>query len=334
MFNFLCRLSLASVLSFVLLIITCMASFAQQAENIPNTENKTLDSGLSSHQTEDGRLSNNVIDLEGRRRSYLLFLPGHDNAEKKNIKSMPLVIVLHGGTGTAHGAAKMTGMNALAQKHNFLVAYPQGVGIIPTWNAYGCCGYANRNKVDDVAFIKELIDNIEELCPVDRHRIYATGISNGGMMCFRLANEMPDTFAAIAPVAASFNFEGEPVGKPVSVMMVNGLEDQFVPYNGGVGTKSLQKRVDKPASYAVDYWRKRNACRVVPELIDMPKLGLQKKRYFGGKEKSEVVLWTLQDSGHVWPGGINRGNIAQEPQNKNFRTSEEIWKFFAGHVKP
>src|SRR4030042_1455717 len=110
---------------------------------------------------------------------------------------MPLVIVLHGGGGTAQSTAGMTGMNVKADSSGVIAVYPNGNGRVSdekllTWNAGNCCGYALDNNIDDVGFIRELIDKLEKKLAIDKARIYATGISNGGMMSYRLACELAD----------------------------------------------------------------------------------------------------------------------------------------------
>jgi polyhydroxybutyrate depolymerase len=146
---------------------------------------------------------------------------------------VPLVVVLHGGFGVADGAAKQTGFDAQAERGKFLVVYPQG--ILRSWNAGICCGPAMKNNVDDVRFITTLLDRLEADYRIDTRRVYATGISNGGMMAYRLACEAPDRFAAIAPVAATLTISGCRPPQPVSLLHIHGMEDGNVPFAGGVG---------------------------------------------------------------------------------------------------
>ena len=147
----------------------------------------------------------------GRERSYILHLSPTLAPERK----YPLVIVLHGGGGNAASAGKMTGMNQQANRENFIVVYPNGAGRLGdrllTWNSGNCCGYALDHQVDDVGFLRALVERLLTQYPIDPKRVYATGISNGGMMSYRLACEASDLVAAIAPVAAALNTECKPV---------------------------------------------------------------------------------------------------------------------------
>ena len=139
-----------------------------------------------------------TLEFGGRTRNYLVHPPkGYDGKS-----SLPLVLVLHGAIQGATNVERMSGMSAKADKENFLAVYPNGTsgsGLAPTWNAGACCGYAQMNKVDDVGFLRALIDRLEHDYPIDPKRVFATGISNGGMMSYRLACEMADRIAAVAP---------------------------------------------------------------------------------------------------------------------------------------
>ncbi|MDG6229485.1 MAG: PHB depolymerase family esterase, partial [Candidatus Thermoplasmatota archaeon] len=143
------------------------------------------------------------IMVDGLERSYSIHIPeGYDGS-----KPLPLVLVFHGGGGNANNILQTTGFNQKADEEGFLVVYPQGSGRLQnsllTWNTGFCCGYAVENTIDDVAFIRQLIDHLQRHYPIDTKMIYATGISNGGMMTYLVGAELSDIFAAIAPVAAS-----------------------------------------------------------------------------------------------------------------------------------
>ncbi|MCH2547746.1 MAG: alpha/beta hydrolase-fold protein, partial [Alphaproteobacteria bacterium] len=169
-------------LGLILAIIYLSAPIAYAAEN---------NSPLGAHYK---------LEHDKRERSYYLFAPKGDAKT-----ALPLVLVLHGGGGSPQNIANVTGFSELAAKEKFLVGYPAGTGRISTWNAGKCCGYAERLNVDDVGFIEKLIADVKTRRNVDASRIYVTGISNGGMMAYRLACEMGEVFAAFAPVAAAMN---------------------------------------------------------------------------------------------------------------------------------
>ncbi|MCB9611537.1 MAG: prolyl oligopeptidase family serine peptidase [Sandaracinus sp.] len=123
----------------------------------------------------------------------------------------------------------------MAEREGFVVVYPDGTGTIPTWNAGGCCGSAVRDDVNDVGFVAAILDRLEgELC-LDRDRVFATGMSNGGMMSHRLGCELSERFAAVAPVAGTLMFDACTPTRPVHVMHVHGSDDGHVPWEGGLG---------------------------------------------------------------------------------------------------
>lgn len=270
--------------------------------------------------------SKNII-ANGTTRIYLVHEPPQPQAK------MPLVLVLHGGMGTARNAMIMSGMNKLSDENGFLVVYPQGTGQLPTWNAGNCCGYAQRNNIDDVGFIKDLIAKVQQEYKIDNKRIFVTGMSNGAMMCFRLADTLSHQIAAIAPVAGALNIGYKPT-EAVSVLMINGTKDDHVPYLGGSGSKSLNPRVDKPVAQTISILVKQNGCSSKPITETQSNGRVVIDRYNNGKNGSSVVLYTLKESGHVWPGGINPGILKSEPNPGDINASQVIWDFFKNHPKP
>lgn len=174
------------------------------------------------------------LQHDGDARSYVVRVaPGLTQTRRR----VPLVLILHGGGGNAEITERMTGFTTKAEKEGFIVVYPEGSSRFKdkllTWNAGHCCGYALNNKVDDVGFISALIDKLVRDYPVDPKRIYATGISNGGMMSHRLGIELPHKLAAIASVVGALFGDEKMPAQPVSALMINGMLDQSVPYQGG-----------------------------------------------------------------------------------------------------
>ena len=164
---------------------------------------------------------NQPLTVDGRERAYLMYRPATAGQDA------PLVVVLHGAAGSGRQAQESYGWDAAADKGGFVVAYPDGVNR--TWNAGpGCCGAAARDKVDDVAFITRLVDEIPS---VDKKRVYATGISNGAMLAYRLACET-GIFAAIGPVAGTM-ISDCPAPKPLSIIHIHGESDPTIPYAAG-----------------------------------------------------------------------------------------------------
>ncbi len=269
----------------------------------------------------------------GRTRNYLLHIPPVYDGEQ----AMPLVIILHGGGGNAKSMIEITGMNEKSDEAGFIAVYPNGTGGISdekilTWNCGFCCGYAANNNIDDVGFIRSLIDNLEGQLNIDTARIFVTGISNGGMMTYRLGCELADKIAAIAPVAGSMGDWAVVSENPVSVIIFHGTADQHVLYEGGVPLKSFDagNRVDKPVSYAVDFWVNFNNCSTTPAKETSG--NIIKDVYSGGRNGSEVVLYTIIGGKHAWPGG-RAAWLGGDVATREISATDLMWEFFAAHPK-
>jgi polyhydroxybutyrate depolymerase len=194
-----------------------------------------------------GKAKTLTIGFGGLLRTCTVRMPSTDSKEEREGK-WPLVFVLHGGGGTSASVARLTGFSRIADSAGFIVAYPNAVN--GHWNdGRGVRRFrSHRHGIDDVGFVRALIDKLVAECDADPSRVYATGISNGAMMCHRLGCELGERIAAIAPVAG-----GMPVllaeacrpQVPVSVLAINGTQDRMVPYEGGgVG---LGHKSDAPA---------------------------------------------------------------------------------------
>ncbi len=237
----------------------------------------------------------------------------------------------------------MTGMNDTADMEGFIAAYPNGTGLLAdrllTWNVLFGFGYASRNNVDDVTFARTLIEELELDYAIDRNRIYATGISNGGMFTYLLGSRLSDVLAAIAPVAGSIGASPgagadfitfPPPKNPVSVMAFHGRQDKNVPYEGGQGT-GLSKAVYRPVSYSVDAWVKWDGCSNTPVTTTSPNGNVMTQTYTGGRNGAEVALVTVNNGGHSWPGG-KRYTGGTEPA-RDLSANEMMWRFFSRHPK-
>lgn len=279
------------------------------------------------------------LESGGRDRSYLLHVP-----DGQSMGAMALVVVLHGGGGSGESAAKMTHFSAEADQEGFLVVYPDGTdkprpllnamgkpGFL-TWNAGGCCGYARDKQVDDVAFLRAVVADVEKIQKVNPKRIYATGISNGGMMAYRLACEASDVFAAIGPVSAIQDVTECKPAQYVSVIHFHGTDDENVPLNGGVGKKALDeegKRGRPPVQDSIDFWVKQDQCDVT---VTSKQPDLDVTNYGGCVDGTDVIFYKVLGGGHAWPGGDQILKMLDKP-NPNVDATDVIWRFFKGHPK-
>ena len=274
------------------------------------------------------------IVVGAENRSYAIHLPNG----RAPTQPAPLVLVFHGGGGNAANAARMSGMDAKADKEGFIAVYPNGTGAranarLLTWNAWRCCGAALDNKADDVGFVRALVDAVARDYPVDRKRIYATGLSNGGMLAYRVGCELGDVFAAIAPVAGALNSDDCGAGPRVSVIVFHGMDDKHVRFEGGVPVTAFDrhKRTDNSVRFAMEVWTQRDKCESEP--VHVRKASVIHAS-FACADGTAVELYAIEGQGHAWPGGqkgIRFGNV--DSPTTEISATDLMWDFFARHPK-
>jgi polyhydroxybutyrate depolymerase len=273
-----------------------------------------------------------TLSYHGTERSYLIRVPG---AVTNGNERVPLVLVLHGGGGNAENAEKVTGFTDKAKSEGFIVVYPEGTGRrknkLLTWNAGHCCGYAMENRVDDVGFINALISKLIETYPIDPKRIYATGMSNGGMMTHRLGMELSNRFAAIAPVVGTVFGDEKNPAHPVSAIMLNGLHDKSVPYQGGPPgghfTGAWDGTPAKPALDQAAFWANADGCTGNTSKDHHATFTCWQYQCPAGHS---VELYLIDDNGHAWPGG-KKGSFLGDKPSSTFQGTDVIWDFFKAH---
>jgi polyhydroxybutyrate depolymerase len=271
---------------------------------------------------------------DGLTRSFVLRLPSQ--ASRPDAR-LPLVIVLHGGGGNAANAEQMTGFTAKGRKEGFIVVYPEGTGPLEdkllTWNAGHCCAYAMKNEVDDVGFIRALIQELNRRYPVDPRRVFVTGMSNGAMMSHRLGIELSEHVAAIAPVVGTLFGDERLPAKGVSAIMINGMLDQHVPWLGGPpggrGAKSWDGTATQPAEKQFDFWLRASGC-------DKPAERTENRRWIVWRDNCDtphsVTMYVIKDNGHAWPGGSKGSRRGDEPSSA-MNATDVIWQFFSAQSK-
>jgi polyhydroxybutyrate depolymerase len=259
-----------------------------------------------------GPLSKESFQFDGLTRTYFIHVPpSYDGSTP-----VPLVIVLHGYTGTAEGTAAMTAFTPKSDREGFIVVYPEGLN--QRWNV----GFGGlKFDTDDVGFINELINRLEQKYEINLSRIYVTGFSNGAMMSYLLGAELSDKIAAIAPVAGSIGSVTNNVleqipepSYPVSAIVFHGTADTSVPY-GGDGFLSVAE--------SIAFWVRNDECSLNPQNETSSNGQVIKSVYAGGAKGTEVVLYTLIDVSHVWPISPTYYIMA----------TDIIWGFFESHPK-
>lgn len=241
----------------------------------------------------------------------------------------PLVVMLHGGFGSADQAERYYGWDAEADRYHFAVLYPDGQNH--AWNTGGgCCGDPARQGTDDVAFITAAVRAVEAEIPIDADRVYVTGISNGGMMAYRLACDT-DLFAAIGPDSAT-QLGACPAPKPLSVLHIHGTADTRIRYNGGEGEGTAH--INGPAvPTVIADWRTTDACTAPTVTVS----GAVTTSAATCPDGRAVELITIAGAGHQWPGSPQRPGmeavLGTDPPSTALNATDVLWQFFAAHPK-
>ncbi len=275
------------------------------------------DTATPAPTLQPGEITRNLT-VNGQQRSYLLHIPPGMSGQQP----VPVVFVFHGYDPEYFFAVidiqRITGFNDLADKQGFLVVYPYGLS--GSWNAGTCCGMAVDDKVDDTAFTRQILADLGTLVKVDPKRVYATGLSSGAMLAYRLACDMSDTFAAIAPVSGALVIDPCQPGQPVSIIHFHGLADKAVPFAGGQGTLSTGEYTFPPAEQGIAAWVKLDGCTASPQVDQQ---AIYTRTWYGSCQAgTEVDLYTIAAlGGNSWPSPYV------------LPLSQMIWDFFSAHPK-
>ena len=267
-----------------------------------------------------------------QKRTYLVHVPKDYDPKKPT----PVVLALHGAAMNGPMMVWFSGLNTTADKSGFIVVYPSGTGTGPflTWNAGGFKGKMAEGKADDVAFIGKLLDDLSTVVKVDEKRVNACGMSNGGMMCYRLAAELSNRIAAVAPVAGTIAIEESKPKRPVPVIHFHGTKDTFIPFETAKGKTPAFMKL-KSVEDSIQTWVKLNGCNDKPKADMLSKDGDEmkaiRKTYSGGKDGSEVVLIVIEDGGHTWPGMTPPAGFMGKSA-KNISANDLMWEFFQKHT--
>lgn len=270
----------------------------------------------------------------GRLREALVHVPPAFDG----VRPLPLLLALHGGGGSAAlMAGDAYGLRDKADRAGFIAVFPNGVGALggtalATWNAGHCCGSARDRQVDDVGYLRALVDHLQRRLPIDRQRIYATGMSNGGMMAYRLACDAADLVAGVAAVAGTDNTVQCTPSRPVPVLHIHALDDTHVLYNGGAGPDAFRdptKVTDfTSVPETIARWTQRNVCNTAPQrVLAVPGAYCDVQAPCNGGAR--VQLCVTETGGHSWPGGtpVRRG----KPGNSQAISANDVmWDFFNG----
>ena len=278
-----------------------------------------------------------AFPFQGRTRQYVLYVPTAPDGS--------LVLAFHGGGQVAAQMRQISGLDALADREHFIVAYPEAVER--SWADGRNETSAEKQGVDDVGFAKAVVADIARIHVIDRGRVYATGLSNGGVLTHRLACDAAETFAAIAPVIATIAARTAASclpSAPVGVVSVVGVADPSVRFDGGaVGDRDEGGRTHGSRA-TEELWRSLNGCGPTVTSTPLPVLvpdgtAVVRRTYAGCRGIGDVVWYEIEGGGHRWPPhayeGAEEGFALRENgvSSRNINASEVIWAFFAGHAR-
>lgn len=293
-----------------------------QTEQAPKQTNTALTAG-------DYTFS---LQHQNQTRQYLVHIP----KQFQPTQAMPMVLSLHGGGGNMHYQATEAYYHLISKSDQagFIAVFPNGYsrlrsGKFATWNAGICCGKARDEQVDDVGFIQKVVADIKSKANVDPKRVYANGMSNGGMMAYRLACELTDTFAAIAAVAGTDGSQHCTPSKPIAILHIHALDDERVLFHGGSGVKSQTHANFVSVPDTIHKWVQLNACNPSPQRV-LQVSGAYCDVYSACQNNTQVKLCVTDTGGHAWPGGSKvRGAAGSTAINAN----DMIWAFYQAHTR-
>ncbi|MFT6716538.1 MAG: polyhydroxybutyrate depolymerase [Saprospiraceae bacterium] len=263
-----------------------------------------------------------TLTWDGLTRYYRVHVPSTYSSSTPT----PVIIVMHGGFGSGTQIETQSQLSIKADQEGFIVVYPDGVksGLgIRTWNADGCCGYAQTNNIDDVGFINNLLDTIINKYNIDTDKIYASGMSNGAFMSYRLACELSTRFAAIASVSGTMNVQNCLPTRQVPVIHFHSYLDGSVPYLGGIGS-GPSNHYNPPIDSVLNVWKSKNSCTVVDTVQNDS--DLLHVVWSSCQCDNKLELYLTHDGGHSWHGGQKTatGNDVSNMVSAN----DKMWSFF------
>lgn len=260
------------------------------------------------------------IEVGGTRRDYVVAVPPQALAGRP----APLLMAFHGGAGTADGFVSHAGLLEMADRYGFILVAPQG--LRGSWNNGSTTGFANRSGTDDLAFVAALLDEVERAYPVEPGRVFATGVSAGGMMAYHLACDLPGRFKAIAVVAGTLTDDTCPDGAPVSVLHIHGTADENVPLAGGKGQFTARAATYPSVESSLDVFRARDQCGG-EAAVSRPASDAtcEETACAAG---TVVEICTVEGASHGWPGvEPNRRQRRRGAATSDFDATDFIAQF-------
>jgi polyhydroxybutyrate depolymerase len=287
-----------------------------------------------------------TLTVDGLARTYIVHVPASYNSKTQS----SLVVMLHGGGGTAKAAMWETGWTEKADRAGFLAVFPNAMSRDPSqrssfaknpqlWNDGSDRFYPGQKAPDDVGFISAMLNDLSVRFNVDKRRIFFTGFSNGASMSFRVGAELSNRIAGIAPVAGACWLEPLILELPVPMLYITGKADPLNLIEGGVpklasgASDKVRAKPKPPVRESILKWAKALDCPVTPSNVSEAN-GVRTETYGPGRNGAKVVYITVDGLGHTWAGG--RSLL---PESMVGRTSDKIkatdiiWDFFQRHAR-
>jgi polyhydroxybutyrate depolymerase len=276
------------------------------------------------------------IKADGQTWTYHLHVPLQARSG-----GAPLVVVFHGAGGNGKDYLIKNGWVALSEKEGFVVGAPDGLPALPRlpasfrmnprlWNSGQLNPNMPRAKVNDLSFVKALLDDIVQRTAVDKSRIYATGHSNGAGMTFKVGAELSSLFAGIATVMGLNTSEGAQPTKALPTLMLIGTHDPLNPIEGGERQLPWGKSTVPPISHGIQAWSQSLNCKS-PAVQERDDDQVTIERFNQCRDGASYTIWYLKGQGHAWPGGQDSGlpESVMGPNITRVNATDVIWQFFS-----
>ncbi len=273
---------------------------------------------------------------EATRRIYLIHVPrAYDAASPHR-----MLVVLHGGGGSAAFASRVYGWRELSHRENCLVVFPEATLEDPhrppavrenprIWNDGSTRSAVARRNVDDIGYLANVLDDVQTRYRVNTDRVFVTGFSNGASMTFRVGVELSDRVTAIAPVSGHLCVDATKAARPISMLYIIGMADPLNPFDGGLTTSpwgALRKR--PPVMDSIRTWV--HLIGTSDQGVTLREAdGVRQVRFGPGASGHEVQLYTIVGQGHEWPGAQRTlPRVISGPQTDKLDATQTVWDFF------
>lgn len=276
------------------------------------------------------------LGVDDRVRTYFVHVPPQLDLSRP----IPVVLVFHGAGMNGRMMAHFTGLNDKANAAGFVAVYPNGTGageLLLVFNAAGTREKPFGSRADDVKFVGSLLDDLATVLPVDPDRVFATGFSNGGMLCYRLAAELPERIAAIAPVAGTQAIRELVPRLPVPILHLHGTQDLIVPWDGPKpGGRRSFPFLSLDDTLAI--WRPVNRCVSEAVQTDVPdavadETRVIRRQYLPESGGAAIDVYVIEGGGHNWPGSTRAEFAFLGKSTGDIAANDLIWDFFVQHPR-